>query len=453
MGLWVGVKRIPALDTLRDQAEDIAERATERIFADVASYAASRDPALRDDVRRHCLEHTPELLRCLRDGEPPTRESLLVRSQGPTSRHVGRIPIADFLRSFRIYQGVFWDVLLAQSGDTTDGATGAALLGLVQGLLDYISLATTCAAEIYIETEQVHRAGGERVRHDLLEDLVASRPVPPGPRQDAARAAGLAPDRPCLVIVATHRGAVPDEQALRGAAASVAQACRTRQSPLMVLHDHDIVVISPARQEEAGEITAELIRTQARLLRQHIRLAIGVSTVHQGLGGTPSAFSEARSAAQCLGPAGGVLSLPNLSAFEYLASFTDPTAERLISPSVRRFVSADLESGGVLAATLLAYADCNLSVKALSERIHVHVNTAHYRLSRIAEQTRLDLRKLADVLELVIAIRVARPFGDRPLGTWRSDPATRYRWGDLSAGRPASSRASEWLVKSANTTH
>ena len=73
-----------------------------------------------------------------------------------------------------------------------------------------------------------------------------------------------------------------------------------------------------------------------------------------------------------------MLSLPNLSAFEYLASLRDPTAEQLIAPSVRSFVSADLETGGVLAATLLAYADCNLNVKALSERIHVHVHTAHY---------------------------------------------------------------------------
>src|SRR4029077_10490473 len=124
MGLWIGMKGIPALETLRDQAEDIAEQETQRIFADAASYAGSQDPRLRDDVRQHCLAHTPELLRCLRDRELPTRESLLVRSQGPASRRVGRIPIADFLRSFCIYQGVLWDVLLAHSGDTTDGATG-----------------------------------------------------------------------------------------------------------------------------------------------------------------------------------------------------------------------------------------------------------------------------------------------------------------------------------------
>lgn len=59
-----------------------------------------------------------------------------------------------------------------------------------------------------------------------------------------------------------------------------------------------------------------------------------------------------------------------------------------------------------------------MNVKALSERLHLHTNTAHYRLNRIAEQTGSDLRSLADVLDLVIAIHLARPLGDRPPAAW-----------------------------------
>jgi sugar diacid utilization regulator len=147
-------------------------------------------------------------------------------------------------------------------------------------------------------------------------------------------------------------------------------------------------------------------------------LAIGLSTVHQGLSGVASAHREARGAAESLGPDGGVLALPSLSAFDYLTSFHDSTAERLIPAAIHRFVADDIAHGGVLTTTLLAYLASDLNVKALSEHLRVHTNTAHYRLNRISDQTGYDLRKLDSVLELVIATRLARPLGDRPPGVW-----------------------------------
>ena len=38
----------------------------------------------------------------------------------------------------------------------------------------------------------------------------------------------------------------------------------------------------------------------------------------------------------------------------------------------------------------------------------MHVNTAHYRLGKIAEKTGCDLRSVSDVLELLIAIKLAQ---------------------------------------------
>jgi DNA-binding PucR family transcriptional regulator len=53
----------------------------------------------------------------------------------------------------------------------------------------------------------------------------------------------------------------------------------------------------------------------------------------------------------------------------------------------------------------------DLNAKAASEQLHVHVNTAHYRLGKIADRTGRDLRSVSDVLELVIAINLARRTG------------------------------------------
>ena len=110
---------------------------------------------------------------------------------------------------------------------------------------------------------------------------------------------------------------------------------------------------------------------------------------------------------ESLGPEGGLIALPDLSAFEYLTLRSDATASRLIAPAVRRFVQEDAAACGALTSTLVAYAKANLNAKVAAQRLHVHVNTAHYRLSRIEEKTGCDLRDLADVQELLIAIELA----------------------------------------------
>jgi sugar diacid utilization regulator len=47
-----------------------------------------------------------------------------------------------------------------------------------------------------------------------------------------------------------------------------------------------------------------------------------------------------------------------------------------------------------------------MNAKAAAERLLIHVNTAHHRLGRIAEKTGYDLRRLADVIDLLIAVRL-----------------------------------------------
>jgi DNA-binding PucR family transcriptional regulator len=102
-----------------------------------------------------------------------------------------------------------------------------------------------------------------------------------------------------------------------------------------------------------------------------------------------------------------VLSLPDLTAFEFLTLRNDAVARRLIAPEIERFVADDRAHGGHLIDTLLAYAECDLNAKAAAERLLIHANTAHYRIARIEEKTGCDLRRLPDVIDLLIAVRLA----------------------------------------------
>jgi DNA-binding PucR family transcriptional regulator len=104
--------------------------------------------------------------------------------------------------------------------------------------------------------------------------------------------------------------------------------------------------------------------------------------------------------------AGGVLVLADLGAFEYLTLHRDETARRLVDERVRAFVMKDVATGGMYITTLDAYVACDLNVRRAAEQLHVHVNTAHYRIERMAARTGLDLRSISDLMELVTAVRL-----------------------------------------------
>jgi DNA-binding PucR family transcriptional regulator len=96
-----------------------------------------------------------------------------------------------------------------------------------------------------------------------------------------------------------------------------------------------------------------------------------------------------------------------MSAFDYLTLRPDATAGRLIAPTVHDFVTQDALEGAPLISTLRAYVACDLNARRAAEQLHIHVNTAHYRLGRIAERTGCDLRRVGDLIEILIAARLA----------------------------------------------
>src|SRR6202012_5587507 len=174
-------------------------------------------PALRDDVRSHVLSHLRISLSTFSEARPVTREELLF-VRGHAAKRVGHIPIADFVNAFYVGERVLWDAALASAHD--EDSRRAALM-FASHLPRYFEVATTHAAEVYIEAEEQLAATGERIRRDVLEDLFAGVPVVAGPRMDAARAAGLERGVPCLVVSATATRAPAAESLLRSAATAL----------------------------------------------------------------------------------------------------------------------------------------------------------------------------------------------------------------------------------------
>jgi DNA-binding PucR family transcriptional regulator len=410
----VGANSELAIVTLREALEqrldDLADDAVELIVAGVPAYRDA-DDRLRSDVREHVMSHLRASLESLGSDRDVTPEDLLfVRPHA--ARRARRVPVADFVRAFYVGERVLWDAALSLADDEQ---SRQAALAFASHLPRYFEVATTHAAEVYVEAQEQLAATGERIRRDLLEDLLTGRELEPGPRLNAARAVGLSERAPCLVISAIPWEAGPaEEQLLRGAAVALARATASRYSPLAVVRRQEIVVVvAPIPGAAPDELAARLESAQRRLGEGGLALTIGVSTVVASRAQIPDAYREAGLVRAASGGRPGVPSLGSMSAFEYLTLRPDPTASRLIAPKIHEFVAQDSRDGGQLIATLREYVACDLNGKRAAENLHIHVNTAHYRLARIAERTGCDLRRVADLIEILIAARLADARGPR----------------------------------------
>jgi len=399
----VAIDRIATM--LAARRAELATDSLREIRAAIPAYSAIDDPVILADVTEHVAENHDALRSSLVRGEPVTPPELAFIGPHAALRARRGVPLADFLQAFRIGHRVIWDAIVEFAAE--DEQAAAAALDAARLVMEFIDLASTHAAQAYLEAQQLLLAEGDRVRRDLLEDLLAGREPAPGPRLTAARAAGLESRGRCVLIAAVPVSPADDELALRSAASALARAAGGVLRPLTVVRQDEIVIVRALDGDDARRLTEPVERAQRDLAATGVRLAIGISTPLETTAGLPDGYREACAALESLPPGGGLMALPDLSAFDYLTLRSDGTVLRLLAPAVRRFVEEDTAGGGALTATLLAYASANLNAKVAAQRLYIHVNTAHHRLARIENKTGCDLRDLGDVQELLIAIRLA----------------------------------------------
>jgi sugar diacid utilization regulator len=399
-----GLERIGAM--LEAQREELAEQTLQRIRAAIPAYAAIDDPAILADVIEHVAENHDTLRTSLFRGRPVSEDDLAFIRPHAALRARRGVPVADFLHAFRIGHWVIWDAIVELAEHDED--VRAAALTAASLVIEFIDHASTHAAQTYLEAQQLLVAEGDRVRRDLLEDLLAGREPAPGPRLTAARAAGLDSKGRCVVLVAVPVSASDDEFAFRSAAAALARAAGGPVRPLTVVRQDEIVIVRSLGATDAAGLTEPIERARGELAQTGLELAIGVSTAVESLDGIPDGYRDACTAIESLGPGGGIMALAEISAFEYLTLRADSTTRRVLSPAIQRFVEEDVANGGVLTTTLLEYAAADLNTKVAAQRLYIHVNTAHHRLARIEEKTGCDLRRLTDLQELLIAVKLVR---------------------------------------------
>jgi sugar diacid utilization regulator len=398
----VGAERRRILDMLLEDLGVLTERGVAALRAEIPAYRegdARFVEDLRDQVRSH---YRVKLAALLEDRMVTLRDIAFVRSAATRRARAG-FALEDYLNAFRVGQQAFWEAVVEYAGETPLGQ--AAALTLAGPLMRYCDFASTHAAHAYVEYQQYMVADADRERRDLLEHLLAGEMPSRGPLAAAAQAHGIAADSRMLVAAAVTVDAPADADAPHVGSAAIACAGLHDAKTLVVVRQTEIVAIlvlgadaDPCRLCDRVDVL------QSRLRSEGVALAMGVSTVATGVGGLPRAYQEAHVALSGVGAHGGVEALARLTPFDYLALRGDDTARRLVNPRLRAFLDEDRRRGGVLTGTIRAVADADLNLRVAAERLQVHPNTAQYRLHRIEERTGRNPRRIADLLDLLVAI-------------------------------------------------
>jgi sugar diacid utilization regulator len=403
----VAAERARILTTLLGDLDELVAGAVDAICAEIPSYGA-QDERFVADVTGQVEAHYRTKLTAFREDRTVTLEEVTFIRPAAMRRARAGLALEDYMNAFRVGEKALWEAVVATAGDTPLGHEAA--LTLVAPLMRYVDFVTTQAAHAYVEFQQYEVAEADRERRDLVEQLLAGELPTDSSLLAAAQAHGIGRDAPLLVAVAVPVGPSTDSDAAHVASAALARATCADTKTLVVARQSEIVAVPAVTDRGSAATVCERLRAvQEHLREEGIVLAIGVGTVADGVGELPRAYTEARAALVGVARDGGVVALPCLSAFEYLTQRPDDTVRRLIDPRLSAFLAEDQARGGVLVDTIRAFAGADLSLRVAAERLHVHPNTAHYRLRRIEQRTGRSPRRIADLIELLAAIALVAP--------------------------------------------
>lgn len=402
----VGAERARILTSLLARIDELTEAGVAAIRAEIPAYAAQRDERFLADLANQVrLNYSTTLSSMLEERVVTPDDIAYIRGAAMRRAEMG-IALEDYLAAYRVGQLVLWDAMLA-SADESPAAREAALT-LAAPLIRFINFASTHAGHAYVEFRQLAVAEADRHRRDLLELLLAGELPGRGPLHAVAKAHGIEVDSSMLVVSAASGGPHSSPEATEAASIAIARAGLS-EGTLVVVRQGEIVAAPVLRTGADPAALCERIETlQERLKGEGKPLAVGISMIAAGVGELARAYLEARAARECLAGQAGVVAIPRLTPFEYLLLRADETARRVVDPSLREFLDEDLLRGGVLSSTVQAFAAADLNLRAAAEQLHVHPNTAQYRLRRIEQRTGRNPRRVADLLDLLVAIALER---------------------------------------------
>ena len=320
--------------------------------------------------------HAAELSRALRNSRATGRSEVAYRVDGETCR------------------------LLPVIGG--DGILGSALL-FHRGELEEIAVRTfersSSVIGIVLLSQQRIEASRNRNAATLLRSLVSPRQDDPAVLADRAEQHGLDLTRPLSLVMVQveHPGA---DYAARHFA-------NLKSLTHALVDDIDGVLVVMCSATAAVDVR----QTIAQWMRQDLHAVYrgALSRPVARAADIPAAYATLRRALAVLGRIGvqsQIVGQDELAIYATLFESHDQASlASFLEVTIGPLLAHDRQRGSELAATLLAYFDCNQNAKTTAQRLGIHVNTVRQRLATV-EDLIGHWGQAARALEIHIAVRL-----------------------------------------------
>ncbi len=245
----------------------------------------------------------------------------------------------------------------------------------------------------------------ERVRGELLSDLLDGRDLDESRLRERARRQRAALDGPTVVAVALVEGVE------RHRAAQTAARLGGELQGLAGEHDGRVVLVAPVAVSSGDPLAV------ARQLHDRLRAAggtctVGVAPAAAGPGDVAAAYLEARRCLDTLvtlGRTGEVSDPAGLGLARLLLGQNGPDElDAFITSMVGPVLAYDERRGTELVATLEAWFASGARPAETAKQLHVHPNTVAQRLDRISTLLGDHWRDPARGLDVQLALRLWR---------------------------------------------
>jgi hypothetical protein len=378
---------------LRDHALIATEMAAQ-IVAQVDAYqhVPDRQEVLLD-TERSCDAHIQNFLRSVERSSESL--GLDFTAASVAERVQQAIPLEAVLHAYRVGHHVLWTYIRDRAQDFERGPV--AITELVDPMLRYIDEVSTVVAEGYLREQQHALADADRVRRDVLEQLLTQAPE----ALDSASAQGIELDTEAPHHILLARRAVQEHGDLRAICNEIARLFEN-DAPLVVIRQETATAL--VRGDDRSTLDRARRLADVFLGTERIRVGVSLTSTALGLG---EACKQAERALQFAVDTEPVVALGGMASINYLVAAADDVARALVPPEVALLASSSRPADEVLISTFEVYVENGLNVQRTATALPAHPNTVHSRLKRLAERTGYDLRDQRDILRLVVDLQLA----------------------------------------------
>ncbi|MFI2611091.1 helix-turn-helix domain-containing protein [Kitasatospora sp. NPDC018619] len=245
-----------------------------------------------------------------------------------------------------------------------------------------------------------------RVRGDLLTDLLTAPERDPAGLTARGRRLGVDLARPHLVLVAEPADGKTDE---RGRLAGAARRYLFGSRGICAEHAETVVLLAPVEAGGAGDPEETARRAAERLARlAGFPVTVGAGRPAAGPAALAASYGEGLRclrALRVLGRAGQGASARALGFLGVLLG-DGHDVEGFVGATLGPLLDYDARRGTELVRTLRAYFDCGGSLTRAKDELHVHVNTVVQRLDRVEALLGREWNQPERSLELQLALRL-----------------------------------------------